>query len=323
MRPRSRTPRVRRSTARSLVPCCPEATYACPSVSAAPIAAPRHTVADRAPLRRSRRAPAGLLVLAWKRSRRPPSDVSQRSATTVVPNGGVTGRCRTRRKPGSSRTTTANPVLLLDDLGHASRARARGQLQNRARSAPVGERPSPIVEREQPRGPEPAGDEQRRRTAPVRRRQRLGRGEEIVRAHLPAQRARPPAGATLEEEADPCSDGRLEPAGGAVRRRLDVDRAPHRALDAPLDAEGEDRAAVAEVAALDQTSDERAVGLGEEAARVGHRARARVRGGRGCRDDGDRRDHAGEKEPHARHTPPVSPGVTSRPAQARLRGTST
>ena len=79
-----------------------------------------------------------------------------------------------------------------------------------------------------------------------------------------------------------------------------LDRAPDRALDATLDAEGVDRVAVAEVALRHQTSDEGALGLGKEAARVGHRARARVRGSRGCGDDGDRRDRAGEKEPHAR-----------------------
>ena len=189
-------------------PRSPDARYAVRVRQRAPVAAPRQRVVVEQAVRRSSRAAAGLQRARMEHeepvARRGSRSGAlwrtlRRAAATIEP-------LADQAQAGELADDDGDTRLALDELGHASRAGTDGDQQGRARSAPVGERPSTIVEREQPRGPEPARDEQRRRTAPVRRRQRLGGGEEIVRAHLPAQRARPPAGATLEKETDPCAD---------------------------------------------------------------------------------------------------------------------
>ncbi len=202
----------------------------------------------------------------------------------------------------------------LHDLRHPSPAGAGRQLQHGALSASVRERSPERIEGEQPCRAEATGDEERRRAAAVRGRQRLCGGEEVLRAHLPAQGARPALVAALEEQPDSAPDRRLDPACGTVRGALDVDRRSERALDAALDGEGEARSTRGDLLAADEPPDERAVGLTEEAARVRRRARARVRraGGRRQRRRGG--DDERKDEPHAPHTPPAGCDVTSREA---------
>ena len=145
------------------MPRAPPRTNAVRSVNVAPIAVPRHSTALRVRVRRSRRALAGR-SLARMEEQEPGSVgglAAQRGHRRAGRSG--TGCCRTRRRLGSARTATRTPTVRLHDLDHPSPPRTHGELQHRAGSAPVGERPPSSVEREQPRRPEPARDEQRGR----------------------------------------------------------------------------------------------------------------------------------------------------------------